>query len=599
MFKARPYQLEAEASTLAAWESGLKSVLGVLPTGCGKTAVIAMLIQRLAPKKAIFLAHRKKLIHQAREAISSITGFSVEIEMGDIKASMDKDLLRPDAQVVVSSIQTLTAGGDGLGRMSKFNPDDFGVLLVDECHHAAADSYGRVINYFRQNPNLLVLGVTATPDRADEATLREIFEYVPTPDGKTDRKGYAFDYEILDAINDGWLVPIYQYVASVEDLDFSEVRTTLGDLNNADLDRVMTAEKPLHQVASTTIEVIGDKRGIGFAASVNHARMLSNIFNRHRPGMSMWICGKTEELECDLIYSKFKNGDIQFIWNCGVLTEGFDDSGVEVVSMGRPTKSRSLYAQCCGRATRLHHSIAHKINEFGSAAMRRSFIARSCKPSCTSLDFVGNSGRHKLMTAADLLGGHVSEAAREEAAAFARKAGKAVRMDRTLEEQQKLLDEKRQRELEAESKKLNLKAKSKYTLSKVDPFDVFQIRPVVSTGRSDDKKQLSPAQANIMRKHLGLDPDQFTYAESKRLIDEQFNRWNKKLCTFKMAKQLKRFGLASDVSMEQGAFWLSAIEKNGWKRPLRMPEFTPSKPVADVQDNGPTYSQPESDDIPF
>ena len=100
--------------------------------------------------------------------------------------------------------------------MSKFDPQRFGVLIIDEAHHATSPSYRRVIDYYRTNPALKVLGVTATPDRADEEALGQVFQSV------------AFDYEVLDAIHDGWLVPIEQQMVHVEGLDYSSIRTTAG-----------------------------------------------------------------------------------------------------------------------------------------------------------------------------------------------------------------------------------------------------------------------------------------------------------------------------------------------------------------------------------
>jgi superfamily II DNA or RNA helicase len=102
------------------------------------------------------------------------------------------------SKIIVGTIQTQIAGRAGKRRMTKFNPDEFSLLIIDEAHHSAAKSYRRVIDYYRQNPNLKVLGVTATPDRMDEKALGQIFESV------------AYEYDILDSINDGWLVPISQ-----------------------------------------------------------------------------------------------------------------------------------------------------------------------------------------------------------------------------------------------------------------------------------------------------------------------------------------------------------------------------------------------------
>ena len=184
-------------------------------------------IRRVFPRRALVLAHREELVFQARDKIQRVTGLSADVEMGEYRAEGG---LFEQARVVVSTIQTQCSGGDGGGRMAKFDPQRFGVLIIDEAHHATSPSYRRVIDYYRTNPALKILGVTATPDRADEEALGQVFQSV------------AFDYEVLDAIHDGWLVPIEQQLVHVQGLDYSSIRTTAGDLNGGDLAAVLEAE---------------------------------------------------------------------------------------------------------------------------------------------------------------------------------------------------------------------------------------------------------------------------------------------------------------------------------------------------------------------
>ena len=189
--KLRPYQSAASDAIFKEWQDN-DSTLVVMPTGGGKTVLFADVIRRVFPRRALVIAHREELIFQARDKIERVTGLKADVEMGESRA--DAGLFGP-ARVVVSTIQTQCSGGDGGGRMSKFDPSQFGLLIIDEAHHATSPSYRRVIDYYRSNPALKVLGVTATPDRADEQALGQVFQSV------------AFDYEVLDAIHDGWLVP--------------------------------------------------------------------------------------------------------------------------------------------------------------------------------------------------------------------------------------------------------------------------------------------------------------------------------------------------------------------------------------------------------
>ena len=537
----RDYQNKAVDSILGEWEEQPSTLLD-LATGLGKTVVFSEVINRYRLGRAMVLAHREELIFQARDKIQRVTGLRSDIEMGEYLSS-----IAGNAPVIVSSIQTQTAGGDGAGRMAKFDPTAFGLLIIDECHHATASSYRRVIDYYRSNPALKVLGVTATPDRSDEEALGQIFATV------------AMSFGINDGIEAGWLTPIDQRMVNVAGLDFSSVRTTAGDLNNADLAALMEAERNLHEIAGSSIDIIGQKRALVFAASVLHAQTLCEIFNRHRNGMAAWVCGKTDRDERRDILASFAKGETQVVCNCGVLTEGFDDPGIEVVIMGRPTKSRSLYAQMVGRSTR---PLPGLVDGVDTPEGRRAAIAASSKPSCVILDFCGNSGKHKLITSADILGGKYSEQAVERAISRARE-GKPVRMDEALKEEEEAI--RREQKLIEEGRRAKLVAKAQYSMQRVDPFDVFQIEPVQPRGW-DAGKTLTEKQRNIITK-AGIDPDTLPYSQAKQLIGEIMNRWDNHLATFKQAKWLKSHGYSPNMPITEASKVMDSWAKNGWKRP--------------------------------
>ncbi len=537
----RPYQLAASDAIFKEWQDN-DSTLVVMPTGGGKTILFADVIRRVFPKRALVVAHREELIFQARDKIQRVTGLSADVEMGEYRAEGG---LFGQASVVVSTIQTQCSGGDGGGRMSKFDPQRFGVLIIDEAHHATSPSYRRVIDYYRTNPALKVLGVTATPDRADEEALGQVFQSV------------AFDYEVLDAIHDGWLVPIEQQMVHVEGLDYSSVRTTAGDLNGGDLAAVMEAEKNLQQMASASLEIIGSRRALVFTSSVKAAEMTAEIFNRHRAEMAAWVCGKTDRDERRKVLADFAAGKIQVVCNCGVLTEGFDDPGVEVVIMGRPTKSRSLYSQMVGRSTR---PLPGVVDGPETADERKAAIAASAKPSCLVVDFVGNAGKHKLVTSADILGGKVSEEALELAMERTLKAGGPVKMAEALDEAEAELQE--QKRLAEAARRARLVATARFTTQTVDPFDVLHLDPVKARGW-DNVKQLTEKQRSLLAKQ-GINPDNLSFAQGKQLISEIFRRWDGKLCSFKQAKVLRKYGYDTDVSFKVASAMIDALAKNRW-----------------------------------
>jgi len=311
------------------------------------------------------------------------------------------------------------------------------------------------------------------------------------------------------------------------------------------------------------------RRALIFTCSVDHARLTSNILNRVSAGFANYVHGKTDEFERPKIIEDFANGRILALANCGVFLEGFDDPGVEVISNAKPTKSRALYAQSVGRGFRPHSSIADKLNFCPVAALRRSLISRSPKPICTVLDFVGNSGRHKLMSTANILGGNVSDEAIQAAVAIARKSGKPVRMDKSLEEEEKRLEEKRKKELEEQSRKAKLVLKASYKSQKIDPFDILDLKPSKPRGW-DSAKVISEKMANFLRSRMEIDPYSLTYTQAKQLIGEQMRRYDQGLCNLKQAKWLKSHGYPSDTKFDTAKQIMNSWKNNGWHRPAEI-----------------------------
>jgi len=551
----RPYQQAAVEATFREWQEH-DSTVAILPTGTGKTQIFCEIIRRMQPAKALVLAHRSELVYQAFNRLKSF-GLDAEIEMADLRANA-KTFLAP---VVVSTVQTQAAGGESK-RMHRFDPDDFSVVICDEAHHFTSPQFVKVLNHYRQNPNLKIFGCTATPDRADEEALGKVF------------KSVAYNYEILDAINDGWLVPIHQQLVTIESLDFSAIRTTAGDLNGGDLAAVMEAEKNLHGIASSTIEIIGDKKTIVFTASVRQAEMLSNIFNRHKSGMSDWICGETPKDDRRQKLSDFSSGEKQIMVNCGVLGEGFDEPSIEVVIQARPTKSRCLYSQQIGRATR---PLARVVDGLEYVEDRLNAIAKSKKPRCLVVDFIGNSGRHKLMTTADILGGKFTD----EEIDFAELHAKSKKQVNMSEELQAARDELKRREEERRkqeaARKARLIGKATFKAHSINPFDVFQLDPERARGW-DSGKVLSEKQVQVLLKQ-GIDPTGMPYGQANQVLKELFRRWNNKLCSLKQSNWLLKKGYdPKNMSMKEASHIMDAWAKNGWKKPSTIQSFdNPSK----------------------
>jgi len=346
--------------------------------------------------RVMMLSHRFELNQQARASFSSVCNEDVALEQANYHADQwgDKD------RIVVASVQTLVSKRRGKYRMEKFDPNDFGLIMIDEAHRSAAASYQRIFDYFKQNEHCCFLGVTATPDRLDGVGLGCVFDEV------------ACNLDIAWGLQNGWLVPPRQMFVQVDGLDFSQVKTKGGDLDQQQLAKIVEMEENLHSMAKPIVDVTQGKQAIVFTASVGQAHRLAEIIRDYHQrtygavnrdtAVSLDGSLTPQDPRRQQIVKDFKNGTIQYLVNCGVATEGFDAPATSVIAIGRPTKSRALYTQMVGRGTR---PLPGTVDQFDTAEERLAAISASGKPDCLVLDFVGQSSRHKLICTTDILGG--------------------------------------------------------------------------------------------------------------------------------------------------------------------------------------------------
>lgn len=278
-----------------------RSTLCVMATGCGKTILFADLIRRLKYGRAMVVVHRKELAAQARDKINVVTGCYPELEMGDSRAT--EGMFK--APIVVASVQTLTAGRGDILRMHRFDPNEFSLLILDEAHHSVAGSWKAVVDHFKQNSKLRIVGFTATPDRLDEKAMGIIFDSV------------AFHYDINPAIKDGWLVPVKQQFIKVP-ANFDGIKMTLGDLNPKQLREALQQDNIIYNIISNTIQYAQDRRTLVFSDSIENAQSMVVEFNRHRMGCANIITGETEDDVRDALMAGYRNGEYQFMVNVGI-----------------------------------------------------------------------------------------------------------------------------------------------------------------------------------------------------------------------------------------------------------------------------------------
>ena len=543
--KLRPKQVEQRDAIDDCWDAGNQSILMVAPTGTGKTVVLADVVAATKVGRTLVIAHREELVIQLETALRRV-GCDVGVEMA-ARSARNRGWMPP--QVVVASVQTLVASGCRRLEELVDKPGDWALTVIDEAHHAIADSYRTIIEHMQQNQSHRVLGVTATPDRTDRLAMGTVFEAV------------AHEYQISEAIDEGYLVPIRQRAIRVESLDYSKCRTTAGDLNGRDLARVMEMERNLHAIAEPTMELSNGRKAVVFCASVDQARRITEIFNRAMPASARFVEGNTPKDERRQIFREFDRGDFQFLCNCMIATEGWDCPSCEIVVLGRPTKSRSLFVQCVGRGTRPLPGVIDAAG--GTATERRAAINASDKPYCEIFDFVGNSGRHKLVNIFDVLAGEHPGPILKRAQEIAAQSDEAVDIDEAIalarEEEAR---EQERVELENQAKRAKLRASVKYSAKTFDPFNTLDISAPVESS----PEPATDGQISFLAK-LRVDATSMSKRQASKLIGAHKRRSKEGLCSFAQAKILKERGYNPDMTREEAKRTIDEIAaREGWGR---------------------------------
>lgn len=340
----RDYQREAIDAVFDAWSDGMKRPAIVLPTGAGKTVVFAHLIREFrdwcalpprpgfnpAGNRVIVLVHRDEL---ADQAIAKIRSVAPGLNVGKVKAG-DNDT---DADVMVCSVQTL-AVERRLNRLAwhETRHGQVGLIITDECHHAAAASYQKVYDAF---PDALQLGVTATMARGDGVGLGSTWEEV------------VYAKSVLWMISKGYLTDVRAKAVKVDGLDLGSVKASRGDYQAGDLGKALVESDFGPIVARSYVEHAKDRPGVVFTPTVEAAQEAAQSLNEDGIVTAV-ISGETPTDERRRIFDDFRSGRVQVLSNCMVLTEGFDAPWASCAVIARPTQSQPLYVQMVGRVLR-------------------------------------------------------------------------------------------------------------------------------------------------------------------------------------------------------------------------------------------------------
>ena len=330
MLTLRPYQIECLEAIKNHASLGYKRQLINLPTASGKTVIFSHLIKE-TKLRTLVLAHTCELLQQAKDKINMICP---ELDVGIVNATTKEF----DKDVVICSIQSARVPAN----LSKLKKREFELLIFDECHHAAADTPKNVLDslgFGKGTINLLV-GFTATAFRSDEKGLGEIFDVI------------SYEKNTKDLIDAGYLSPPIG-IKVATDIDLSKVKTGNGDFQATSLASVMDTVEINQLIVDSYINKGEGRKALCFGVTVQHAHVLSHLF-RLQGISSQPIYGNMPRSERDGILEDFKEGHIQVLCNCQVLTEGFDAPDVSCVIIARPTRARGLYQQMVGRGLRLY-----------------------------------------------------------------------------------------------------------------------------------------------------------------------------------------------------------------------------------------------------
>lgn len=523
----RPYQKEAKKAIMHEWEDKDKTLL-VLPTGCGKTIVFADVAKsRTTSGRVLVLAHREELLNQASDKIHSFCGLDCSVEKAEQTALGRKEL------ITVGSVQTMMSDK----RLSRFDHNYFNTIIVDEAHHALADSYQKVLNHFG---NAKVLGVTATPDRGDMKKLGEFFQSL------------AYEYNLRDAVNQGYLSPIKVQTMPLN-IDMSSVKTTMGDFQADSLG--MALEPYLEDIADEMAKVCMDKHTVVFLPLVSISQQFRDILNR-KGFRAAEVNGESKDREA--VLKDFEDGKFNIICNSMLLTEGWDCPIVDCIVVLRPTKVRSLYCQMVGRGTRLAPGKDHLL----------------------ILDFLWMTGKHNLIHPADII---------------CKKKEVAEQMTKTLEKGEEFdlmeLEEKAESDVieqrknslakeleaaEAERKKKKLINPLELELSLGDDSLIDYVPTFGWEAEPASKKQLE----YLEKMQVDAYGEDICKGKASKLIDRLSTRMSLGLCSPKQANLLKKFGFVNTYEWKfeeakKMIGWLAKNNWNAWKLPFAPCDYIP------------------------
>lgn len=322
MPELRPYQITAKQNIYKAFNAGTRSVALQLPTGGGKSVILASITSDAVGKgrKVLMLVHRKELVDQLKLHMHR-QGIYAGIIMAGNSTS-------PSAAVQVASVQTLTR------RLDKIKTE-FDLLITDECHHAVSASYQSIYARWDKAKHL---GVTATLCRTNGQGFRDVFDEL------------VVGASIKELIAEGFLVRPKVFASPLR-FDLSKIRVVAGDYNESDLYAEMDKATITASVVDSWKKHADGMKTCVFCINIEHSKKIADAYNAQ--GIpAIHISANTPKEERARALADFASGRIKVLTNCDIISEGFDLPSIECVQLVRPTKSLAKYLQCVGRGLR-------------------------------------------------------------------------------------------------------------------------------------------------------------------------------------------------------------------------------------------------------
>jgi superfamily II DNA or RNA helicase len=320
-FELRRHQQEALDALERLRSEGKTIAVITHATGTGKTAIAIQDAKRMGGR-TLFLAHRRQLVRQGARYLRELwPERSTGVFMG-----RSQEL---DAFNVAGSIQSVAEN------LHRFPPDAFGYLVIDEAHHATADTYRSILAHFQVR---FILGLTATPERADGESVLDIF------------RDSAHRLSLEEAVRIGELVPI-RCLRVETNVDLSRVRFNGIQYNRWDIDERVIVPARDRLIVDTYRAHVPERKAVTFCVNVRHGEELAQRF-RDEGFAAESVSGAMPEIKRQQILDRFERGETRVLCACDVLNEGWDCPSIEVLLMARPTLSKVLYLQQLGRGTR-------------------------------------------------------------------------------------------------------------------------------------------------------------------------------------------------------------------------------------------------------